>query len=537
MKRIISLILTLLMLLSVVPTAFAADFSDFGSSHWAYEYVNVLVNDGTINGYADGTFRPEGTVTRAEFVKMIGNGPETRAETFDDVAPSHWAYSYIISSGLEALTDNMFMPDTPITRGDVAVLLWKRAGSPKGVTAPPIVHRQNENYDAVSWVYTNGIMVGNDYIDLRLNDTLTRGEASALIVRSRNVNAQTEKTMFAQKVNPGIYEAVYNAFFLVDRPYVENATITNGELAMAAARLQSGLDFPTYPNLSAEVKFEHKYAQPINMLSRYYLGEECDNAAYADKNATVKEAIAAIMFAARNSASVYILSGTQNYPGITEALNEKYNSMLKTAYANGIWFTTPEDLNLEKEVTMKELACIVLQCNGFSGFHKGVLITPETTKAINLKIRADFNSYPQNASDYRLVLESVSNSVYEKPCINAVSMPKNSYRATNEFSQIFVSMLESWVRALSNAGYKLEATYYPGITVNTGNGYTLRTKLEFTNIPANTKLGDIVNCISEEDGNFSLNSGDVIYADIDTGKPVTDVYFPIDDMILSQLIK
>ena len=82
MKRIISFILTAAMLLSIVPTVFAAGFSDFNSSHWAYEYVLALVNDGTINGYADGTFRPEGTVTRAEFVKMIGNGSEIRKEAF-----------------------------------------------------------------------------------------------------------------------------------------------------------------------------------------------------------------------------------------------------------------------------------------------------------------------------------------------------------------------------------------------------------------------------------------------------------------------
>ena len=98
-------------------------------------------------------------------------------------------------------------------------------------------------------------------------------------------------------------------------------------------------------------------------------------------------------------------------------------------------------------------------------------------------------------------------------------------------------MLESWVKALSGAGYKLEVTYYPGITVNNGNGYTLRTMVKFEDIPANTRLGDIVICASETDGNTLINSGDVIYADIDTGKPVTDVYFPIDDMVLSQLIK
>ena len=211
--------------------------------------------------------------------------------------------------------------------------------------------------------------------------------------------------------------------------------------------------------------------------------------------------------------------------------------MLRTAYANGIWFTTAEALNMEKEVTMKELACIVLQCNGFSGFHNGILVTPESSKAINLKIRSDFNSYPKNASDYRIVLESVPNNIYEKTFVNAVSKPVNSFRATNEFSQIFVSMVESWVKSLSAAGYKLEATYYPGITVNNGNGYTLRTRIEFTNIPANTKLGDIIICANENDGNTLLSSGDVIYADIETGKPVTDVYFPIDDMVLSQLIK
>ena len=103
MKRILSFILIAAMLLSIVPTVFAAEFSDFNSSHWAYEYVTALVNDGTINGYADGTFRPEGTVTRAEFVKMIGNGPEIRKEAFDDVVSTHWAYNYIMSSGLDSI--------------------------------------------------------------------------------------------------------------------------------------------------------------------------------------------------------------------------------------------------------------------------------------------------------------------------------------------------------------------------------------------------------------------------------------------------
>lgn len=537
MKRILSFILIAAMLLSIVPTAFAAEFSDFNSSHWAYEYVTALVNDGTINGYADGTFRPEGTVTRAEFVKMIGNGTEIRKEAFDDVVSTHWAYNYIMSSGLDALKDNSFMPDTPITRGDVAVLLWKRAGSPMGIIAPPVVHRQGNNSDAISWVYTNGIMVGNDYMDLRLGDTLTRGEASALIIRSRNVNANTPKTNFIASVDSKIFETVYNAFKLTDRPYDENSSLTNGELAMAAARLQSGFDFPTYPNVSATVSFEHPYAQPLNMLCRYYLGLENDNATYADKNATVKEAIAAVMFATLNSAGVYFPQGTETYPEITGSLNDKYNSMLRRAYANGIWFTTADSINPEKDVTMKELACLVLECNGFAGYHNATVINSAKTEFKKMKIRTDVSTYPLNASDYRIVLASVPNNVYEKAFVSAKSLPKDNYKLTNEFSGIFASMLETWVKALSRVGYKLEVTYYHGLAVDNGNGYTLRTCVKFTDVPANSKLGDLINCVNAADGSILVNSGDVIYADIDTGRPLTDVYIPIDDMVLSQIIK
>lgn len=537
MKRIISLVVTLAMLISIAPTAFAAEFTDFNSSHWAYEYVTALVNDGTINGYADGTFRPEGTVTRAEFVKMIGNGPEIRKEAFDDVESTHWAYKYIMSSGLDALKDNSFMPDTPITRGDVAVLLWKRAGSPKGVTAPPVVHRQSSNWDAASWVYTNGIMVGNDYIDLRLGDTLTRGEASALIIRSRNVNANTPKISFIDSVNPHIFETVYNAFALSERPYDENGTLTNGELAYVAARLLCGEDIPTYPSVSAEINFDHKYAQPINMLCRYYLGTENDNAVYADKTATVKEAIAALMFAASKSAGVYIATGDTTYPQLNSSLNENYSRILKNAYANGIWFTTDKDINPDKDVTMKELACLVLEFNGFSGFHHISVITSKSTILKNEKIRSNIEGYPSNAADYRIILDSLPNKVYETSFVNGISYPSASYEITNSYRSIFTSMFSSWVRALSSAGYELEVRYFPGIAVNNGNGYSLRVGIKFVNVPQNSKLGDLINCVNSADGQTIINTGDVIYADIDTGKKLYGVSMDINDMILSQIIK
>jgi hypothetical protein len=98
-------------------------------------------------------------------------------------------------------------------------------------------------------------------------------------------------------------------------------------------------------------------------------------------------------------------------------------------------------------------------------------------------------------------------------------------------------MFSSWVRALSSAGYELEVRYFPGIAVNNGNGYSLRVGIKFVNVPENSKLGDLINCVNSADGQTIINTGDVIYADIDTGRPLTDVYIPIDDMVLSQIIK
>ncbi len=536
MKKFISLILSAVLLLSLCIPAFAADFSDFTSAHWAYSYVTELVNDGTINGYTDGTFRPEGTVTRAEFVKMIGMGPDVRTEPFDDVTSSHWAYNYIMTSGLDALKDNTFAPDTPITRGDVAVLLWKRAGSKAGITTPPIIHRQGDNSDAISWVYTNGIMVGDDYVDLRLGDTLTRAEASALIIRSRNVTDATEKTVFANNLDPQIFEKVYNAFKLTDRSYEADATITNGELAMAAARLMCGFDFPTYPGVSATKSFEHEHAQPLNMLCRYYLGEENDNAAYVDKNATLKEAVAAMMFAALRGSGVYIPTGTEQYPTYTTSSNEKFDNMLKYAYSNGIWFTSPAEMAMDKDVTMKELALLVLELDGFSGFHRVSVINSAKTALKNAKIRTDVANYPSNAADYRIILADVPNKVYETAFTSKVTAPVDSYKLTSDFRDIFTSMFVTWTRALASVGYELEVSYYPGVAVDNGNGYTLRVGISFKNVPQNSKLGDLINCVNAADGELVVNSGDTIYADVDTGKKIDSVVTGIENMVLSQII-
>ena len=56
MKKFLAILLCFIMLIST--TCFAAGFSDLTSEHWAYKNVTNLVENGVINGYPDGTYRP-----------------------------------------------------------------------------------------------------------------------------------------------------------------------------------------------------------------------------------------------------------------------------------------------------------------------------------------------------------------------------------------------------------------------------------------------------------------------------------------------
>lgn len=113
-------------------------FTDLPPDHWAYQAVTYLAASGIINGYPDGTFRPENSVTRAEFAKMVvyamGQqdlvGPVT--DRFKDVGRDHWANAVIkvaVDKGyLRGLPHEVFAPEKEITGAEVMAVLVRAAG-------------------------------------------------------------------------------------------------------------------------------------------------------------------------------------------------------------------------------------------------------------------------------------------------------------------------------------------------------------------------------------------------------------------------
>src|SRR5665647_3910899 len=131
-KKSVALLTILCMMLTLAPsTAFAATASDI-TGHWAQTTIQAWVDQGTIKGYEDGTFRPENNISRAEFMTLV-NGifgyTEVKATTYTDVKADAWyadAVAKAAAAGyINGYPDGTMKPDNSISREEAATIIMK----------------------------------------------------------------------------------------------------------------------------------------------------------------------------------------------------------------------------------------------------------------------------------------------------------------------------------------------------------------------------------------------------------------------------
>lgn len=125
MKKIAAMLTTFVMLASLLcQTAAFAAFSDVDDTNTYRKAITTLSKLSVIDGYTDGTFKPDGEITRAEFTKLIVfllSYQDLAYGSFDftDVDESHWARNYIQTAyniGIIAgMGNGTFVPDAPVT--------------------------------------------------------------------------------------------------------------------------------------------------------------------------------------------------------------------------------------------------------------------------------------------------------------------------------------------------------------------------------------------------------------------------------------
>lgn len=117
----------------------SGSFRDVTSTHWAFDSVERAAELGLVTGYSDGTFRPDTPVTRAQFVlmlwRMCGKPAAAKAASFAD-ASADWyqdALSWAVEKGyVNGLSDTRFGPDAPITRQQAMAILFRLNGGQRG---------------------------------------------------------------------------------------------------------------------------------------------------------------------------------------------------------------------------------------------------------------------------------------------------------------------------------------------------------------------------------------------------------------------
>ncbi|MDR2354827.1 MAG: S-layer homology domain-containing protein [Clostridiales Family XIII bacterium] len=187
-----------------VSPAFAANPSDT-AGHWAEGQILAGISYGYINGYPDGSFKPEGTITRAEFVTIINKARNYTAMTnipFRDVPVNEWYFQEVqraYSAGyIQGDSENNFNPNAQITRQEAAVILDRIA--PGGDTTYALTGvRDADKIDAwalsaVKAVYSRAYITGDAEGNFNPQSSLKRGEAVTIVNRVLGISPLTPGT-------------------------------------------------------------------------------------------------------------------------------------------------------------------------------------------------------------------------------------------------------------------------------------------------------------------------------------------------------
>lgn len=222
MKKLLTVLIVLSMTLSMLSLpAHAAAFPDI-EGHWAQADIEAMAQAGYLNGYPDGTFRPDEPVTRAEFAKIICEAFDyaTTAEgwrAFPDIEPGEWyapyapAYWTLVDWQLIKIENDYGWPEQlgnfdeyfyifdanrPLTRIEAAQAIHYSTGVADGSEDDLCFELASGAADSADFidnrgiavligeVMIKGIMNGDGQGNFRPYETITRAEVCTIINRA-----------------------------------------------------------------------------------------------------------------------------------------------------------------------------------------------------------------------------------------------------------------------------------------------------------------------------------------------------------------
>ena len=174
-----------------------ANFKDVPGDYWCYDALAWASSCGVINGYADGSFRPNAACTKAQALTFLwraaGSPNVSCANPFSDVSSSSpyykailWAYKTGIAG---AESGSSFQPNRECPRADMVLYIWRSAGSPKSFNSvgfTDISSLGSDSRQAIRWAVSEGIVTGYSDTSFRPYETCSRAHVVTFLYRYIN---------------------------------------------------------------------------------------------------------------------------------------------------------------------------------------------------------------------------------------------------------------------------------------------------------------------------------------------------------------
>ncbi|WP_052124211.1 S-layer homology domain-containing protein [Ureibacillus manganicus] len=175
-------------------------FKDLKTDYVHYNDIMSLVDRGVLNGFPDGTFKAENSVTRADAAIFIANvlGLDTKNVTdpgFKDVEKSDYYYGAVAALAnnkiISGYGNGTYGVKDTLKRGEMAVILQKAFELEGQAENLPFTDTKGNFYEKfISTLYKNGVTVGVSATKYGVNDPVKRGQLATFTVKGGAVTGE-----------------------------------------------------------------------------------------------------------------------------------------------------------------------------------------------------------------------------------------------------------------------------------------------------------------------------------------------------------
>lgn len=195
-RQILSVLLTASILSAGISVAAAANsdtgFTDVSASAWYADAVEYIRDNGLMNGVTATAFEPDGTMTRAMLAQTLyraaGSPSVSGSDSFTDTVDGAWYANAVLWASQQGVVggygNGLFGTNDPVTREQIAVILWRYAGSPESQAGADFADEEDiSDYaiQAVDWARANGVVNGADGNRFLPQNNATRAQVATIL--------------------------------------------------------------------------------------------------------------------------------------------------------------------------------------------------------------------------------------------------------------------------------------------------------------------------------------------------------------------